>query len=140
MAGQRKLAGILCEAVAGPGGGLLGVVCGMGTNRVRPAVVEGVLAERGVWLDELGVRIEPVELAAALLGGVLARTEQVSTDPGALVRDYAGRCDTIGRDVRVELAGGVLEGRAEGIRADGALVVDGVAVTAGDVVHLRPAG
>jgi BirA family biotin operon repressor/biotin-[acetyl-CoA-carboxylase] ligase len=52
-------------------------------------------------------------------------------------------CDTIGRDVRVELPdGGELLGRATGIGADARLAVrrsDGgvVHVAAGDVVHLR---
>lgn len=155
MVGSRKLAGILCEAVTGPGppgpgsagpGGLrvAGIVCGMGTNRARPAVVEGVLAERGVWLDDLGVGIGPVELAAAILTGAFAALDLVGRDPAAFVDAYSRRCSTLGGRVRVELADGVLEGLAESIRADGALVVRGpqgpVAVTAGDVVLMRPAG
>jgi BirA family biotin operon repressor/biotin-[acetyl-CoA-carboxylase] ligase len=165
MVGSRKLAGILCEAVtvpgsAGPGsqgqgshgqgsqgpGGLrvAGIVCGMGTNRVRPALVEGVLAERGVWLDDLGVGIGPFELAAAILGGAFNALDLVGRDPAAFVDAYSRRCSTLGGRVRVELADGVLEGLAESIRADGALVVRGpegpVAVTAGDVVLMRPAG
>ncbi len=44
---------------------------------------------------------------------------------------------TLGQRVRVELPGGVREGVAEDIDASGALIVDGVAVSAGDVIHLR---
>lgn len=129
----------------GPGGlRVAGIVCGMGTNRVRPALVEGVLAERGVWLDDLGVGIGPVELAAAILGGAFNALDLVGRDPAAFVDAYSRRCSTLGGRVRVELADGVLEGLAESIRADGALVVRGpegpVAVTAGDVVLMRPAG
>jgi BirA family biotin operon repressor/biotin-[acetyl-CoA-carboxylase] ligase len=54
--------------------------------------------------------------------------------------DYRRRCDTIGSRVRVELADDEFEGEASEVRADGALVVDGRAVVAGDVVHLREAG
>lgn len=49
------------------------------------------------------------------------------------------RSDTLGRTVRVELPDEVLEGQAERITVDGALVVAGRVITVGDVVHLRPA-
>jgi BirA family biotin operon repressor/biotin-[acetyl-CoA-carboxylase] ligase len=45
--------------------------------------------------------------------------------------------DTLGRKVRVELPDRVLEGSAEDIDERGALIVDGVHVSAGDVIHLR---
>lgn len=46
---------------------------------------------------------------------------------------------TLGQDVRVELGGTVIEGRADDIDADGALLVGGRRVIAGDVtrVHRR---
>jgi BirA family transcriptional regulator, biotin operon repressor / biotin---[acetyl-CoA-carboxylase] ligase len=46
---------------------------------------------------------------------------------------------TLGQDVRVELGGTVIEGRADDIDADGALRVGGRRVVAGDVTRLRPA-
>ena len=65
---------------------------------------------------------------AAVAAGVLA--------------DYRRRCVTLGRPVRVALpSGALLEGTAVDVDAGGALVVehDGrrVAVSAGDVVHVR---
>jgi len=56
---------------------------------------------------------------------------------------YVRRCSTLGRDVRVELPGGAsLTGRAIDVDDVGRLLVralDGVhAVSAGDVVHVRP--
>ncbi|MBO0747815.1 MAG: hypothetical protein J2O47_05675, partial [Acidimicrobiaceae bacterium] len=60
----------------------------------------------------------------------LGRWEQIAGE-------YARSCATVGRWVRVETATGAVTGRAEAIDADGALVVDGRAFTAGDVVHLR---
>jgi BirA family biotin operon repressor/biotin-[acetyl-CoA-carboxylase] ligase len=59
------------------------------------------------------------------------------------VRDAVSQeCDTLGRDVRVELPSGeVLTGRAEDIDETGRLVVRGKggtsALAAGDVTHLR---
>ena len=56
---------------------------------------------------------------------------------------YARSCSTIGRDVRVDLPGGVpLRGRAVDVDEDGRLLVDDGsrvhALGAGDVVHVRP--
>ncbi len=48
------------------------------------------------------------------------------------------RSDTLGRQVRVWLPSGLLEGRAEDVDRSGALIVDGHLVAAGDVIHLRP--
>jgi BirA family transcriptional regulator, biotin operon repressor / biotin---[acetyl-CoA-carboxylase] ligase len=50
---------------------------------------------------------------------------------------YRQLCETIGQTVRVELPDGVREGSATEVRDDGALVVDGEPVLAGDVVHVR---
>lgn len=47
------------------------------------------------------------------------------------------RSETLGRRVRVELPNQTVEGVAGAIDADGALLVDGRRVVAGDVVHLR---
>ena len=46
----------------------------------------------------------------------------------------------LGRHVRVDLPGHTFEGIAQDIAEDGALVVDGVRVSAGDVIHLRQRG
>jgi BirA family transcriptional regulator, biotin operon repressor / biotin---[acetyl-CoA-carboxylase] ligase len=54
---------------------------------------------------------------------------------------YRELCVTLGRDVRVDLGGESLEGRAVDINADGSLVVETAtgprSVSAGDVVHVR---
>jgi BirA family biotin operon repressor/biotin-[acetyl-CoA-carboxylase] ligase len=64
--------------------------------------------------------------------------------PHTFVTQYRVRCDTLGRDVRVDLPdGSALEGRATGVDDHGRLEVEAadgvVAVAAGDVVHVRPA-
>jgi BirA family biotin operon repressor/biotin-[acetyl-CoA-carboxylase] ligase len=51
--------------------------------------------------------------------------------------DYRDLCETIGSRVRVELGDRTIEGIADGVRDDGALLVGGDAVVAGDVVHVR---
>ena len=60
-----------------------------------------------------------------------------SATPAAVVARWRELSDTIGRRVRVELAGRVIEGLAQDITDDGSLIVDGVSLSAGDVIHLR---
>jgi BirA family biotin operon repressor/biotin-[acetyl-CoA-carboxylase] ligase len=67
---------------------------------------------------------------------------ETSDDDTAFAISYVKRCDTIGRRVRVSLAGDrVVEGEAEAIDRAGRLVVrTGAGLEtfgAGDVVHLR---
>ena len=80
--------------------------------------------------------IEDAALAAYLteLKALYARLPD-----GAGVRAEVEReCSTIGRSVRVELPGGDnLYGTATGLDEGGRLVVDGRAIAAGDVTHLR---
>ena len=132
----QKICGILAERVETPAGPAC--VVGMGIN---------------VWLaaDELPV---PTATSLTLAGSTVDRTvllrallEGLHAAYGAWrdgsPRDrYLALCDTVGREVRVELPRGVLEGTAVDVDADGALVVASggrhTAVTAGDVVHLRP--
>jgi len=142
-----KVCGILAERVETPTGPAC--VVGMGVN---------------VWLsaDELPV---PTATSLALLaadrepGGrppsrnlliatILAALEliyerwEVLEDDALFAAAYLRRCNTIGRRVRVLLAGDVtVEGQAEAVDHDGRLVVrtsTGVQTfSAGDVVHLR---
>ena len=62
-------------------------------------------------------------------------------DPAGGIRDsYVRRCVTIGSRVKVMLPGDeILEGHATGIDDLGRLLVDGRAISAGDVTHVRPA-
>jgi BirA family transcriptional regulator, biotin operon repressor / biotin---[acetyl-CoA-carboxylase] ligase len=64
-------------------------------------------------------------------------------DASGLHAGYLGYCATIGQDVRVQLPGGsVLAGRAVDVDSAGCLLVSADravhAVSAGDVVHVRP--
>jgi BirA family biotin operon repressor/biotin-[acetyl-CoA-carboxylase] ligase len=152
LIGERKAGGVLVEVHDFPGereGG------GAPWPRARSAVVVGIGLNTTVREHELPV---PTATSLALAGAVSAdrdpllravlrglasrygRWRDAAGDPDAagLREAYLLHCGTLGRQVRVELpAGGEVAGRAEGIDADGRLVVDGRAYAAGDVVHLR---
>lgn len=138
---RRKLAGILLERVDTADG---------------PAAVAGVGLNVSTRRDELPV---PTATSLALEGAdetdrtivlrsylralekLYAAWSATGGDPEAGLRDaYVRRCVTIGTRVRVEMPdGSVLLGDAEGIDDQGRLLVDGRAVSAGDVTHVRPA-
>ncbi|HEX8496211.1 MAG TPA: biotin--[acetyl-CoA-carboxylase] ligase [Actinomycetales bacterium] len=137
----RKICGILAERVETPTG---------------PACVIGLGLNVHLLDDELPV---PTATSLAVLNPsrVLGRNPLITTilrafsaiyseweigdDDTAFAVSYVRRCDTIGRQVRVILAGETIEGRAEAIDRDGRLVVRTAlgreTVGAGDVIHLR---
>ena len=135
---ERKVAGILVERVETPGG---------------PTAVVGVGLNVGMTEDELpvpeatslaveGDAPDRTELLGLLLDtlweGYVAWQEGGEAATAHLAASYAAACSTIGRQVRVDLPpGGVLTGTATGIDPAGRLLVDGTAVSAGDVVHVR---
>jgi BirA family biotin operon repressor/biotin-[acetyl-CoA-carboxylase] ligase len=129
MVGSAKLAGILAEASAGA------VVVGMGLN-VHAA------PDGAAWADQAaGRRVDRSELLGAWLAafdGWLGRWDDVA-------RAYRETCATVGQRVTVTQPNATVEGRAESIDDDGRLVLvlgDGqkLALSVGDVNHLRPAG
>jgi len=115
----RKLGGILVEV----GGGK--AVVGIGINltsappgaarlgRLRDELLDRLRAELSVW-------------TSASSGRILDHWRELSV--------------TLGRHVRVALPGHTFEGIAQDIAEDGALVVDGQRIGAGDVIHLRQRG
>jgi BirA family transcriptional regulator, biotin operon repressor / biotin---[acetyl-CoA-carboxylase] ligase len=122
--GDRKLAGILAES-----DGAGATVVGMGLN-VRgdwfPPELEATATACDVDRDELlSAWLRAFDLRLDSLDGVL--------------RDARANSATLGRRVRVELTHESFEGVARDLTPEGYLVVDGRVVTAGDVVHLRPA-
>ena len=142
----RKFCGILSERVdtlRGPA-----CVVGIGINVSLeddqlpvPSATSLAIAAReheGVLPSRTAV-IATVLAAFELLYG---RWEAQAGDDASLAASYAERCDTIGRQVRVELSGQRnVEGIADRIDGEGRLVVrttSGSAVYgAGDVVHLQ---
>lgn len=134
LVGDRKLAGLLAEAVL-DGDRLAAVVVGMGLNLAADGVPEG-----GISLEEAAGR--PVD-RQAVLDAWLARFDARLADLDGILDDYRAASATLGRTVRVQLPGATFEGEAADVTADGHLVVATPSgertVAAGDVVHLRPA-
>jgi BirA family transcriptional regulator, biotin operon repressor / biotin---[acetyl-CoA-carboxylase] ligase len=140
LVGEEKLAGVLAEGVGGA------VVVGLGLNvswappgatcltaQMRAAGRQGERQEAGRGVDR-------GELLGAVLAGVEARYGAWDEVAG----EYRAACATVGRRVRVAQATGDLVGTAVDIDRDGRLVVvddagRSEAISAGDVVHLRPA-
>lgn len=128
---DRKLAGVLAQSTFVGG---------------RQAVVVGIGINVG-WCPPDGARLDDGPAAAGgidpmdVLRGLLVAYDELPADVAA---PYRSRLGTLGRAVRVELADGVLEGRAIDVEPDGRLVVldaCGIShrVDTGDVVHLRAA-
>jgi BirA family transcriptional regulator, biotin operon repressor / biotin---[acetyl-CoA-carboxylase] ligase len=141
----RKLAGLLVERLETPTGpaAVLGVGLNVSTAEEElPVPGAGSLATAG-WpgLDRALLLVRILEV----LGKRLRRWSGDSGDPmRGLLEDYEARCETVGRSVRVHLPSGEeLVGPAVGIADDGGLLVQAaqgvVVVSAGDVVHVRPA-
>lgn len=111
----RKVGGILVEATPSK------AVCGIGINLTWAPQGAAQLDEPG---DQLLKRLQSAidRWGVAPPGQVLARWRELS--------------DTIGKRVRVQLPGRVVEGTAQDIDAAGNLVVDGMPVSAGSVTVL----
>lgn len=143
-----KVAGILAEVDLGSGE-RPGAVIGMGVN-VSQTRLELPVDGATSLLEEGSADVD----RAALLAAVLGEFEELYTvwvasggdaEASGLASVYRGLCVTIGREVRVHLPGGkVMDGTATGVDSDARLLVrgpDGVrALSAGDVVHVRPGG
>mgnify|MGYP002144418618 CR=1 FL=1 len=143
LVGTGKLAGILAE-VAAPGGGAPVIVVGIGLNvslaaDELPDPVAVSLLSLGVAQPNRG------QLAAALLNRLHVRIAEWRAGGNVeLLAVYRKHSSTLGQSVRAELPGGQeVVGQATDIDGNGALLIDSaggvVAVSAGDVVHLRPA-
>ena len=139
LAGDRKLAGMLTEAEV-TDGEVTAVVVGIGVNvqwtDFPPEIAETATACNLVVGHDVS--------RDALLDAFVARYDARLADLDAVPDDYRERLGTLGQRVRIELAAESFEGVATGVADDGSLEVrtdDATTrvVTAGDVVHLRPA-
>ncbi len=136
LAGDGKLAGILSE-VAGQT-----IVVGIGLNVTLRSDEVG---EPQVWsLVDLGVTDpDRTRLAAELLRRLGERVAGWRAGDQRLMDEYRSRCTTIGSPVRAVFPGGrEVVGTGIWVDDEGRLRIDTqddvVAVSAGDVVHLRP--
>lgn len=130
VVGDAKLGGVLAEAEAGA------VVVGLGLNVAWPSPLPAGA------VDLAGAAGRPVD-RDGLLAAALRRLAGAAGDWDAVAPAYRAACATVGRAVRVQLAGGSFTGTAAGVSDDGHLLVDVAGgarrtVAAADVVHLRP--
>ncbi len=141
LVGGAKLAGVLAEAEF-EGLDLSAVIVGIGLNVAWPGPVD----VGGSCLDDVRTTGTPVDrrvLLDRLLAALEPRCELLQDAAGrrVLADEARLRCATLGKRVRVVLAGEELVGRAEAIDDVGRLVVETASgtrpVSAGDVVHLR---
>jgi BirA family biotin operon repressor/biotin-[acetyl-CoA-carboxylase] ligase len=144
-AGTRKLAGLLAEAVV-EGDALTAVVVGMGMNVRWPEPLPAELAATATAANHVAGRdVDRDDVLAAWLAAFARRYAVLHDEGGVAATGAAHRaaCATLGRQVSVEVANGVVAGRAVDVDDDGHLVVDGGGrrhhLAVGDVVHLRPA-
>ena len=141
---RRKAAGILAEVTGGSA-----LVVGIGLN-VTLRAEELPVPEATSLVLEGARNTDRDTLLRAVLRELATAEEQWraaggDAQAGGLAQRYRELCATVGQVVRVELpSGGPVFGTAVDVDGDGRLVVrddDGVehAVSAGDVVHVRPA-
>jgi BirA family biotin operon repressor/biotin-[acetyl-CoA-carboxylase] ligase len=140
--GSRKLAGILVELVSTSDGPA--AVVGVGLNVTMTSeqlpvptatslALEGVDADRREVLDAL---LAQLESRYGAWRTALGQADEQSSD--GLWAAYTERCSSVGAEVHVTMPdGSIEEGVVTGIDGDGRLVLDGRAISAGDVVHVR---
>lgn len=124
----RKVAGVLAE-VEGDGGVVSALIIGVGVN-----VVTAPPLPSAACLAELGEPPDAVALAEAIAAGTLRWCASLDCAPVGVLGRWRELSGTLGRRVRI----GGIEGIADDIDADGALIVrtdDGARrrIVAGDV-------
>ena len=123
---DRKVCGVLVEVPAAGS-----AVVGIGLNVTTRA--EELPHAVGTSLQLEGATTTDRD---TLLRAVLRQLMDVLAEPVASRADYRALCATVGRRVQVTVpGGGTVAGLAEAVDDDGRLVVDGVPLGAGDVVH-----
>ena len=141
----RKICGILAEssvdnvpvAAKGPGDPNAG-------DRRLDFIVLGV-ADRAVTTirSELGRDVDLAKLLGALLSNLDAELERIE-DFGAVLDDWRALNCTLGKPVRVQRFGKVLEGRAVDLTPEGALLLETpegiVELFEGEIEHLQQEG
>lgn len=137
----RKICGILAEATTAA------VIVGAGVNTAM--TIEQLPVPTATSFAALGVVVDEDRLLSAYLekldGQLSALTASGDAVASGLHGVVSARCATLGLRVRVSLpAGRSLDGVATAIDGEGRLLVESdgreYPISAGDVVHVRPAG
>ncbi len=133
---ERKVAGILCEWTPS------GVVVGVGVNVLHQR--KDLPVPEATSLALAGGATTREALLTAYLRSLARRLVGLAEDPVATREAYVVRCGTLGRRVVVHEPLTSRSGVATGVDREGRLELRTetgvVAITAGDVVHVRTAG
>lgn len=114
------------------------VVVGMGINVTLTREELPIEAATSLALE--GLDTDRTKLAITVLKNLRHRITQWEQQDPQLMADYRKVCSSIGQEVRLEAPTGDVIGTVEGVADDGRINVDGEYYSAGDVIHLRPAG
>lgn len=114
------------------------VVVGMGINVTLTREELPIEAATSLALE--GLDTDRTELAITVLKNLRHRITQWEKQDPQLMADYRKVCSSIGQEVRLEAPTGDVTGTVEGVADDGRINVGGEYYSAGDVIHLRPAG
>lgn len=120
---RKKICGILCESRIQ--GGQVLAVCGIGVNLSQPAsfFMQNDLPHATSLLASSGRRMTAQEAAAKLLNALEPILEQYKREGfEPFLREYCGRCITLGRPVQVALEQKTVQAQAVSIAPDGSLV------------------
>lgn len=112
------------------------IVVGLGVNVAWRE--EDLPTDWSTALNLEGIDIDWDEFTIDLLQALGRRLEQWQDRDESLLDDYRAVSATIGRTVRLDTVGGEVEGVAGDVDKQGAIVVDGISYSTGDVTHLRP--
>ncbi|WP_254271511.1 biotin--[acetyl-CoA-carboxylase] ligase [Haloarcula marina] len=134
---ERKLVGILTE-MEGEADRVSWVVVGIGVN-ANVDLASLPSAANPTSLE--AVRGAPVD-RRVFVQRLVETFDELSQDVDSVLDAWREYATTLGKEVRVETPGGVVEGTAVDVQFPGSLVVDTgdgqVTVSAGDCEHLRP--
>lgn len=114
------------------------VVVGMGINVTLTREELPIEAATSLALE--GLETDRTKLAITVLKNLRHRITQWEQQDPQLMADYRKVCSSIGQEVRLEAPTGDIIGTVEGVADDGRINVGGEYYSAGDVIHLRPAG
>ncbi|WP_411709374.1 biotin--[acetyl-CoA-carboxylase] ligase [Corynebacterium sp. LaCa116] len=114
------------------------VVVGMGINVTLTREELPIVAATSLALE--GRDTDRTALAITVLKNLRRRVTQWEQQDPQLMADYRTVCSSIGQEVRLEAPAGDVTGTVEGVADDGRINVGGEYYSAGDVIHLRPAG
>lgn len=114
------------------------VVVGMGINVTLTREELPIEAATSLALE--GRDTDRTALAITVLKNLRRRITQWEQQDPQLMADYRTVCSSIGQEVRLEAPAGDVTGTVEGVADDGRINVGGEYYSAGDVIHLRPAG